>query len=48
MVTLNYALIQVHLLYELAIWSSTLLSDAQKQLKILQNNAIRVIVGSRK
>ena len=48
MVTLYYALIQPHLLHGLAIWGATFPYDAQKQVQVLQNNAIRVIVGSRK
>ena len=45
--TLYYALIQPHLLYGLAIWGCTFPCDAQKQLQILQNNAIRAIVGGK-
>ena len=48
MTTLYHALIQPHLLYGLAIWGSPVFCDAQKQLQILQNNAVRAIVGSRK
>ena len=46
--TLYHALIQPHLLYGLAIWGSPVFCDAQKQLQILQNNAVRAIVGRRK
>ena len=48
MTTLYHALIQPHLLYGLAIWGSPVFCDAQKQLQIQQNNAVRAIVGSRK
>ena len=46
--TLYFALIQPHVLYGLAIWGSTFPCDAQKKLQILQNNAIRATIGSRK
>ena len=48
MTNLYHPLIQPHLLYGLAIWGSPVFCDAQKQLQILQNNAVRAIVGSKK
>ena len=43
-ITLYYTLIQPHLLYGLAIWVSIFFCNAQKQLQIRQNNAIKAVV----
>ena len=39
------ALIQPHLLYDLAIWGSTGPCTIQQPLQLLQNNAVRAITG---
>ena len=50
MMCLYYTLVQPHLLYGLSItmWGSTSPSSSQKQLQLLQNNAVGAIVGCRK
>ena len=48
MLSLYYTLVQPHLLYGLTVWGSTSPRSSQKQLQLLQNNAVRAIVGCRK
>ena len=48
MLCLYYSLVQPHLLYGLTVRGSTSPTSSQKQLQLLQNNAVRAVVECRK